>query len=93
VEKHRVEYGQLSAFKDKQGCSMIEAALMMDDAREIGMPVVCSWFEEDEATGILKLGMVHNFLQSRPPRGGRLKRRTKRIFASCRKESCFHLLP
>ena len=23
------------------------------------MQVVCSWFEEDEATGILKLSMVH----------------------------------
>ena len=23
------------------------------------MQVVCTWFEEDEATGILKLGLVH----------------------------------
>jgi len=59
VEKHRVEYGQLSVFKEKQGCSMIETALMMNDAREIGVQIVCSWFDEDEATGILKLGMVH----------------------------------
>ena len=59
VEKHRVEYGQLSVLKDKHGCDLIETALMMDDARTIGVQVVCSWFEEDEATGILKLGMVH----------------------------------
>ena len=31
----------------------------MNYAREIGVQVVCSWFEKDEATGILKLGLVH----------------------------------
>jgi hypothetical protein len=59
VEKHQVEYGQLSVLKDKYGCNLIETELMMIDAREIGVQVVCSWFEEDEATGILKLGLVH----------------------------------
>ena len=59
VEKHRVEYGQLSVLKDKHGCKLIETALMMNDAREIGVQVVCSSFEEDEPTGILKLGLVH----------------------------------
>ena len=59
AKKHRIEYGQLSVLKDKHGCNLIETALMMDDAREIDVQVVCSWFEEDEKTGILKLRLVH----------------------------------
>jgi len=37
VEKHRVEYGQLSVLKDKHGCNLIETALMMNDPRETGV--------------------------------------------------------
>ena len=48
VGKHRVEYGQLSVLTDKHNCNLIETALMMNDAREIGVQVVCCWFEEDE---------------------------------------------
>jgi len=52
LEKHWVKYGQLSVLKDKHGCSLIETALMMNDAREISVQVVCSWFEQDEATAL-----------------------------------------
>ena len=39
-----MEMGQLEVLKDKNGAAMIEDVLLLDDAKTLGVGVVCSWF-------------------------------------------------